>query len=288
MVEWGILNDSSTSESEAELEFHDMSSDMENHYETGDRAAILISRSRLLLYNGTKDVTVLEDFLYRLQNYADACLMKDPARIHLATTLFEGNALSWYRLHARSWESYSGYDEFVADLRDHFLPKNYREKAELELIKLKQTGSVEDYIAKFSLLANRVGNRMLTPTYINIFVGGLNGKLQTNLLGYVDRFETLTDATYMAARVSDSMKIGRYALTSQSSLYGSSGASGNTGNADYQRMDLDLVKVRKYPYGLDKATYDYLRKNNGCFYCKELGHRANQCQLKKKADTPKN
>lgn len=109
------------------------------------------------MYNGTRNATIVENFLFGLEQYYEALgIVDDGAKIANAPNfLREAAQLWWRRKHAerekdrsilRTWEQFKG------ELRKHFVPHNAEMEARGKLRRLRQTGSIPEYVKEFTTL----------------------------------------------------------------------------------------------------------------------------------------
>ena len=107
-------------------------------------------------YNGTRNAIEVENFLFGLEQYFEAKGARDDAtKISNAPTFLRDAAqLWWRRKHGdmginpiRTWE------EFKKELKRQFCPTNAEKEARGRLRRLKQTGSIRDYVKEFTTLS---------------------------------------------------------------------------------------------------------------------------------------
>ncbi|CAL8175573.1 unnamed protein product [Prunus armeniaca] len=154
----------------------------------------------------------------------------------------DSEALQWYQ-----WEecasSLSKWEDFTKAFCREFGSHGFEDFVE-SLFKLRQTGPLKDYIAKFRRLATRI--RDLSPTFrLSCFVGGLKEELKHDV-------KLLHPAT-----VHEAMNFAH-------------------------EVDAKLQKLRK-DMPVKKLTPEeiqYKRKNNLCFYCDEKFVRGHKCARK--------
>ena len=112
-----------------------------------------------LAYNGRSDVLL---FIFSLTNYfrlvalAEAVDMNDEMRILLTGMFLTDAALTWYRANA---EKHRTFESLCNALSSHFGDKNIEASARNKLERLKQSGSVTDYVQAFQ----EIGILLSTP-----------------------------------------------------------------------------------------------------------------------------
>lgn len=108
-------------------------------------------------YNGTRNATEVENFLFGLEQYFEAKgVMDDATRIGSAPTyLREAAQLWWRRKHSDASKgvcSIRTWHDFKRELKKQFSPSNADKEARGRLRRLKQQGHIRDYIREFTTL----------------------------------------------------------------------------------------------------------------------------------------
>jgi hypothetical protein len=83
----------------------------------------------------------------------------------------EGKALVWFQ-ELRNSNALTTWLKFLSNLQTQFGKGSYDDPMET-LVKLKQTGSMEEYKSQFEYLANRVSG-LLDNLKLSFFLGGLS------------------------------------------------------------------------------------------------------------------
>ncbi|XP_019059506.1 PREDICTED: uncharacterized protein LOC109117174 [Tarenaya hassleriana] len=109
------------------------------------------------IFNGNRSASVVESFLFTLDQYFEALgVADDQAKIrHAATYLREVAQLWWRRYLAereRGERKMDTWAQFKAELRRHFVPTNAADEARTRFRRLRHTGSLFDYIRDFTAL----------------------------------------------------------------------------------------------------------------------------------------
>ena len=129
---------------------------------------------------------------------------------------------------------------------------------------LKQTGTADDYVAEFLLLAVRsgIGSVAVLSDY---FLTGLKKGLVNNIMT-VENLPTTMEAYYaLASRLDLRWRKGQE-LTKGSSEKKSSDSKGSTTST--QGKSSNAIRLRKL---IDEERTRY-KKEGRCFRCRELGH----------------
>ncbi|XP_054782108.1 uncharacterized protein LOC129289374 [Prosopis cineraria] len=109
------------------------------------------------MYNGARSATIVENFLFGLEQYFEAMgVSNDLIRINNASTFLRDAAqLWWCRKHAEREKgicTLNTWELFKSELRKHFVPHNAETEARGKLRRLRQTSSIPDYIKEFTTI----------------------------------------------------------------------------------------------------------------------------------------
>ncbi|PWA72092.1 hypothetical protein CTI12_AA274570 [Artemisia annua] len=107
------------------------------------------------MYNGTRNATLVENFLFGLEQYFEAMgVDEDAARISNAPTFLRESAQLWWRRKHHEREKgicdLNTWDQFKTELRKQFVPHNADSEAKAKLRRLRHTGTISDYIKEFT------------------------------------------------------------------------------------------------------------------------------------------
>jgi hypothetical protein len=109
--------------------------------------------------------------IFRAQGINDGAI-----RIYYAATGLQGSALHWYLNKVQTTlpnqQTFTGWDDFMAQLRAAFEPPNYQQHLRRQLKQLKQTGSVHEYGAHFRNLIGQITD-MADLDKVTYFIEGL-------------------------------------------------------------------------------------------------------------------
>lgn len=106
-------------------------------------------------YNGVRNATVVENFLFGLDRYYVAVGVRDDeAKINNAPTFLRDAAQLWWR---RRYADQNGnaiqtWEQFKAELRKHFVPHNAEMESRAKLRRLRHTGNILDYVKEFTTI----------------------------------------------------------------------------------------------------------------------------------------
>jgi hypothetical protein len=228
----------------------------------------------------------LEDWLFSVDTYFTALgdHVPDHRRIAFTSGLFTGDARKWFRTQQNVLlQPGVTFDAFKNALRTAFLPVNAVKAARDRLDEIRQTGSVEGYNGAFRSLMLEIPT-MDAETVLHRYIKGLKPHVQEQI--QIQDPATLDEAMHAADRVDRARASGRngrgntsnrrpfYAARSQGPVPMELGAvQARPGFRPQQQQQ--GVKTRLTPE--ERA---YLIANNGCVYCRRLGHTLSQCRAR--------
>ncbi|KAG8375887.1 hypothetical protein BUALT_Bualt09G0005900 [Buddleja alternifolia] len=118
----------------------------------------------------------LRGWVYRCEQFFEVDETPSDAKVRLAAVDLEGKALQWHQIFmkARLTREIPNWEEYVKALSDRFGVLLYDDPM-AELMNLKQTGNIQEYLDKFDELMNCVD---LSENYaISCFLGGVKGEI---------------------------------------------------------------------------------------------------------------
>jgi hypothetical protein len=106
----------------------------------------------------------------RAEQFFEFYEIEERRKLRIMAFHMEGKALSWFTA-LRNTNNLSSWDEFLVAIQVRFGKHSYDDPMET-LLKLKQTGSLEEYKTQFEVLVNRV-LRLIDSHKLSMFwVGG--------------------------------------------------------------------------------------------------------------------
>ncbi|GJY21981.1 putative retrotransposon gag domain, aspartic peptidase domain protein [Tanacetum coccineum] len=99
----------------------------------------------------------VDDFLWEMEQYLEGVNMVDDTfKIKMATRYLKDTAALWWRRRygdiERGTATIDTWAEFVADFKKQFYPENAKNEAKSRLRKLKQSGTIREYVKEFTTL----------------------------------------------------------------------------------------------------------------------------------------
>jgi hypothetical protein len=145
---------------------------------------------------GTFDGTNALDWLFQAEQFFLFYNVALENRLPMVAFYMKGEALSWYKWMFQS-QQLTDWVSFARDLELRFGPSTY-ENHQVQLFKLKQTGTVSEYQASFEKLANRVMG-LPADAMLNCFISGLHADIKNELA--IQRPYTISQAIGLAKLV---------------------------------------------------------------------------------------
>ncbi|XP_019056669.1 PREDICTED: uncharacterized protein LOC109116182 [Tarenaya hassleriana] len=111
-------------------------------------------------YNGARNSSTVESFLFSMEQYFDgAGVTGEMAKVKGAGNYLQDLAQLWWRRTLLDQERrITTWDQFKAALRQQFVPSNARDEIRTRFRRLRQTGSISDYVREFSSLLLELGD----------------------------------------------------------------------------------------------------------------------------------
>ena len=114
-------------------------------------------------YDGARNATIVDNFLFGLEQSFDAMGIRDEAlKVGIVPTFLQDAAQLWWRRKHNDMGkgicAINTWAEFQRELCKHFAPSNAEKEARARLRRLKQTGSVRDYINDFTTLMPEISD----------------------------------------------------------------------------------------------------------------------------------
>lgn len=236
----------------------------------------------------------------------------DHNAVAIAALSLSGTANSWFEMEAnqvpvaeRPYGGFHTFDDFATAMTAALGEPFPERKARDQLANLKQKGSVVDYAYRFQEIVSRLPDRHWTDKRHD-FLRGLKPEIKamiTGKYGKNDGWETIrqiamehdelsadlrtTNRHHHSAghRHDDPMELGSIQASSSSSSKATSrspsrGRSPSRASGN-RRSGTPGPSSRQPKYApLTPAEREHLERNNGCVYCRQLGHTVETCQKK--------
>jgi hypothetical protein len=120
----------------------------------------------------------MKEWLYKCDQFFALDVTPEESKVRLASIHLEGSALQWHVNYMKTkFNVYPTWTEYVVDVTQRF--GEVFEDPLAELIQVKQTGSVQDYIEAFELAATQVN--LFPEQTLSIFLAGLENTTQMHV-----------------------------------------------------------------------------------------------------------
>lgn len=219
----------------------------------------------------------------------------DEITLAFVTSFLREDALLWWRRHCIEWPSnhparIKDWSTFVQAIEANFRPVNQEARARDMLAELRQRGSARTYTREFRQLAMEIPS-MPTHELQDKYIRGLKSQIKVEVeksqaLGLC---QTLEEVITMAEKMDTIISQQPMEETSRPTLR--SVGRRHPWGMGQPRVDAPLRPPHLQPTriltdertkapGLSQEDREKLRKQNKCFYCKEIGHIAVHCPKK--------
>ncbi|KAL4333573.1 hypothetical protein GQ457_07G007230 [Hibiscus cannabinus] len=136
-------------------------------------------------FGGSRNAQEVDNFLYGLDQYLGALgIVEDASKIQTASLYLTDTAMLWWRRRRNDIEkgtcTISTFDDFKRELKRQFYPENAEDEARARLRRLKQSGSIRDYIKDFTNLVLEIPDLSDKDSLFN-FMDGLQLWAKTEL-----------------------------------------------------------------------------------------------------------
>lgn len=136
-------------------------------------------------FDGVRGAKELENFLWDLEHYFATAHVHTNDKLTIAVRYFRGDAILWWRTKNADDESANRpkvdtWEKLKDALREKFLPSNSSWVARDRLKRLKQVGSIREYVKEFTSLLLDIQN-MSDEDKLHNFISGMQGWAQNEL-----------------------------------------------------------------------------------------------------------
>ncbi|GJV02082.1 putative retrotransposon gag domain, aspartic peptidase domain protein [Tanacetum coccineum] len=134
---------------------------------------------------GKREARAVDDFLWEMEQYLEGVNVVDHAsKIKMETRYLKDTAALWWRRRYgdinRGTATIDTWTEFVADFKNQFYPENAMNEAKSRLRKLKQSGTIREYVKEFTTLVLEIP-KLFDQDSLFYFLDGLQGWAKTEL-----------------------------------------------------------------------------------------------------------
>ncbi|GKC09182.1 putative retrotransposon gag domain, aspartic peptidase domain protein [Tanacetum coccineum] len=222
---------------------------------------------------GKREARAVDDFLWEMEQYLEGVnMVDDTSKIKMATRYLKDTAALWWRRRygdiERGTATIDTWAEFVADFKKQFYPENAKNEAKSRLRKLKQSGTIREYVKEFTTLVLEIPE-LSDQDSLFYFLDGLQGWAKTELerRGVQD----LSTAIAHAEALID------FSTRRDSSKPKDKKVNQEKGGGE-KNAQPKVDAARKPPTRKDKNLKTSY-KSDGCFIC-DGPHRARDCPKK--------
>ncbi|KAG8365939.1 hypothetical protein BUALT_Bualt17G0024100 [Buddleja alternifolia] len=232
----------------------------------------------------------LRGWLFRAEQFFEVDETPVDTRVRLAAVYLEGKALQWHQVFMRSrvTREFPTWLEYVMALQDRFGSLLFEDPMS-ELMNLRQTGSVRDYLDKFDELLNNVD--LNEPYAISCFLAGLKNEIEVQVRMFKPK--SLQEAVSLAKLQEQAIFLAQKRQQSNTKTqYSSSRSSPILPTPSYSsfpnplpnytsKSQPDITSNNKQGRRLTPQEIDEKRAKGLCFLCDEKYTREHVCAKKR-------
>ena len=237
-------------------------------------------------FEGTRSAKDLENFIWDMQEYFVAANIPEDRQVSMASMYMSGDAKLWYRTRTEEDENagrprIETWNSLRQELREQFMPTNTTWLARDRLKKLRQTGTVREYVKEFSSCLLDIKNMSEEDKLFN-FITGLQPWAQTELRR--QNVQDLPAALVAADALVDFKHTGISQDAGPSRKFQGGKSKGNGRDSKEKPFHRPRPKRKGGSFNAGQASNRTNEgKQFGCFICNGP-HRARECPNKAKVN----
>ena len=219
-------------------------------------------------YSGIRKLETIVDWLAEVEIVLEhyGLDLEGDESVDAAATYLTGDARRWWNLEKRKDVYPTTWDAFSEAIKAKYLPPNALENLQDRLHKMQQKGTVSQYVSEFRRTLSLLGDYDENNAFL-LFKNGLKPliRMQVNIancrdLDAAEQVAIHTESAMQKEEVRPTPSTPRPPKPFGSFPKPSPGPSPTGG-----------------PTKLTPQEKEYLRKNNGCYRCRQIGHLSTQC-----------
>ena len=228
----------------------------------------------------------VEEWLFKVEQIFLLDRIGEQTKISVVSLHLEGSALHWHKSYIKLKGRIPLWGEYVLALKARFGALSYEDPM-AEIKKLRQTGSLKDYLQSFDVLLDKV--QLSEEQALSCFLAGLKHEMEVMVRMFNPK--SLQEA-YSLAKLQDSLKqvnqVGGKGLYSRPQVSNDLPSFGRNiqsqaGNVKEEgSKNTNQIWGGKRPLSLTPKQMEEKRLKNLCFWCDERftpGHRCKNKQL---------
>lgn len=242
---------------------------------------------KLPTFNGNDRNYRADEWLQKFTEYFEDAKTQEPHKLRIVRQHLKDTAHRWFR--NQNFDLDTGYTSFESRFKKRFGKPDDSNSALKQIVSLRQTKSVAQYISQFEALRSRIddmSNYMATQLFINGLKSDISRLINANSGLTSDDFDAVVA---LAERIDAAPTHERSFIRATSNHWPRTYVPRSQNQETYpQPMELDTAQGHpntqsKFQRPLSKEE---VKKNDfaagRCFYCHEPGHLIGACPLRNK------
>jgi hypothetical protein len=230
-------------------------------------------------------IATVTAWAFSVEEYMELAEIPDGKQTRLAATWLSDNAKVWYINTYKDVKPLPNLEAFIKAFKEQHLTAH--SKADVirraETIRQGTQRGANEYSTEFKMLVHQLGNKSNEPDawVTRHYLRGLDRIVREGLIPHLVEEDTLDSLIKKAANIARNVEFGKSLDQSFRSSTPRSSSTLSTRSSANGSLSTPTKSAtgKKYTSKLSDADREYLRNNNGCFWCRKINvdHMATNC-----------
>ena len=244
------------------------------------------------VFDGSKtSLSAVTGWAFSIQEYIELAEIPIKSQVRIAALLLNGTPKQWYINTYQDVTPAPTLKQFIDAFKEHHLTAHSTADVlvRAETVLQGTRRGVSEFSTEFKMFVIQLGHKTDQPNVwvTRHYLRALDDRISDRLITTLDPKGTLDNLITKAANIARNIELGKSTTNSQSrqttpSSFRPPGAAsrGTTSSASTKSDNARTFKK------ITQAERDYLSKNNGCFFCRQInaGHMSPDCPELKEAE----